>query len=100
MTEQGRTRVIALGERPERTSTRMAVEGVPVMLYRDGERVDAIGTRCTHQGAPLDRGPVRIAGSEATVTCPAHRSVFRLEDGRVARGPARRGTRRSTRCAA
>ena len=64
------------------------VEGSVVLLVRSGDRVFALGNRCTHQGAPLDRGSVKIAGSLATVTCPAHGSTFGLEDGRVMRGPA------------
>ena len=48
----------------------------------------AINNQCTHQGAGLDRGVVRVAGSVRTVTCPAHGSVFRLDDGKVMRPPA------------
>jgi nitrite reductase/ring-hydroxylating ferredoxin subunit len=72
----------------EAKATRVEVHGVAVLLYRSGERLFAIGNRCTHQGAPLDRGAVRIGGSEATVTCAAHGSVFRLTDGAVVRAPA------------
>jgi 3-phenylpropionate/trans-cinnamate dioxygenase ferredoxin subunit len=50
--------------------------------------VFAIANRCTHQGAPLDKGVVRIVGSQRTVTCPAHGSMFDLETGRVMRPPA------------
>ena len=67
---------------------RVAFGEATVLLVRSGERVHAIGNRCTHQGAPLDRGPVKVGGSPATVTCPAHGSMFGLEDGRVLRGPA------------
>jgi nitrite reductase/ring-hydroxylating ferredoxin subunit len=88
MIDDGWTRVAALDDLPEARPVRIDVDGSAVLLYRTGERIFAIGNRCTHQGAPLDRGPVRVAGSEATVTCPVHGSVFRLEDGRVARGPA------------
>jgi nitrite reductase/ring-hydroxylating ferredoxin subunit len=88
MTGDGWTRVMALDEMPESRPTRANVEGVAVLLYRSGERFFAVGARCTHQGAPLDAGLVRLSGSDATVTCPAHGSVFRLEDGRVMRPPA------------
>jgi nitrite reductase/ring-hydroxylating ferredoxin subunit len=64
------------------------LDGVAVLVYRSGERLFAVANRCTHQGAPLNRGRIRIAGSEATVTCPAHGSVFRLTDGAVVRAPA------------
>ena len=48
----------------------------------------AIGNQCAHQGAALDRGVVRIAGSVKTVTCPAHGSMFSLETGKPMRPPA------------
>ena len=47
-----------------------------------------MSNRCTHQGAPLNRGVVRESGSLLTVTCPLHGSTFQLTDGRVMRGPA------------
>jgi nitrite reductase/ring-hydroxylating ferredoxin subunit len=80
--------VVPLEELPERRSTRVMLDEVPVMLYRTDERIYAIGARCTHQGAPLERGPVKVGGSLATVTCQAHGSTFRLDDGAVMRGPA------------
>jgi nitrite reductase/ring-hydroxylating ferredoxin subunit len=82
------TPVIAVEDLREGRATHVQLDDVAVLLVRSGERVFAIGNRCTHQGAPLDRGVVRIGGSMATVTCPAHGSTFRLNDGGVARGPA------------
>ena len=81
---------LPLEDLPESRATKVQLDGTAVLLYRSAERIFAIGNRCTHQGAPLDRGPVKVSGSEATVTCPAHGSMFRLEDGRVMRGPAAR----------
>lgn len=89
MTEAAWTPVVPLDELEDGSSSRVDLDGLAVLVVRSGEDVFAIANRCTHQGAPLDRGPVRIAGSEATVTCPAHGSVFRLSDGRVVRPPAR-----------
>jgi nitrite reductase/ring-hydroxylating ferredoxin subunit len=88
MSDEAWVAVMALDDLRESKATRVDRDGVAVLLYRMGERVFAVGNRCTHQGAPLDRGAVRIAGSEATVTCPAHGSVFRLTDGAVVRAPA------------
>ena len=79
---------LALEDLPEARATRVMVDDAPVLLYRSGDRIFAIGARCTHQGAPLDRGPVKVGGSLATVTCQAHGSMFRLDDGAVMRGPA------------
>jgi nitrite reductase/ring-hydroxylating ferredoxin subunit len=64
------------------------VDGQTVLMLKTGGQLFAIGNQCTHQGAGLDRGVVKIAGSVRTVTCPAHGSVFRLDDGKVMRPPA------------
>lgn len=89
MTEPAWTSVMALEELAEGKPARVSLDGVPVLVLRTGDGVLAVGARCTHQGAPLERGAVRLAGSEATITCPAHGSTFRLSDGRVLRPPAR-----------
>jgi nitrite reductase/ring-hydroxylating ferredoxin subunit len=72
----------------DRKPVRVEVDDSTVLLVRSGDQVFAIGNQCTHQGAALDRGVVRIAGSVRTVTCPAHGSSFRLDDGKVMRPPA------------
>ena len=69
---------------------RVTFEDEPVLVLRAGEDVFAIGNQCTHQGAALDKGVLRLSGSVRTVTCPAHGSMFRLEDGKVMRPPATR----------
>lgn len=79
---------LPLDELPDGRSVHAPAGGEQVMLVRVGDVIYALRNRCTHQGAPLDRGPVKIAGSEATVTCPFHGSTFRLADGGVMRGPA------------
>lgn len=85
---EGWERVIALEMVPEGKGTRAAFDDdIDVLLVRSGDRVFATTLRCTHQGAPLDRGPVG-AGSAPTVICPAHGSMFDLDSGKVMRGPA------------
>jgi nitrite reductase/ring-hydroxylating ferredoxin subunit len=64
------------------------VDGVDVLVVRDGERLFAIGNRCTHQGAPLSKGRVTFSGSVTSVTCPVHGSTFDLATGKVMRAPA------------
>ena len=66
---------------------RVELDGDAVLLVRSGDRLFAMENRCSHQGAPLHRGPVRF-GSPNHVTCPAHGSMFDLQDGAVLRGPA------------
>jgi 3-phenylpropionate/trans-cinnamate dioxygenase ferredoxin subunit len=72
----------------EKRSLRAVVDDGALMLVKDGEQVFAIGNQCTHQGAALDRGVVKIAGSVRTVTCPAHGSMFNLDTGKPMRPPA------------
>jgi len=90
MSEAGWTPVLAFEALPDRRATRTELDGTQILLYRADERIFAIGNRCSHQGAPLDRGAVKVLDAQATVTCPAHGSVFRLTDGAVVRAPAPR----------
>jgi nitrite reductase/ring-hydroxylating ferredoxin subunit/uncharacterized membrane protein len=60
------------------------VEGVPVMLIRDGGTLHALSDRCAHRGGPLHEGAIK----DGCVECPWHGSVFRLEDGSLVRGPS------------
>lgn len=89
-TESDWTPVIATEALSEGRPSKVEAFGTSVMVVRSGETVFAVASRCTHQGAPLDRGVVKAAGSDPTVTCPAHGSVFSLMDGAVRRGPATR----------
>ena len=77
-----------LAELTDRKPVRVDANGSEVLLVRNGDELFAIGNRCSHQGAPLYRGPVRFGGSLRTVQCPVHGSTFELADGKVLRGPA------------
>ncbi len=59
------------------------VDGQPVLLVRDGERIRAIAAQCTHYGAPLAEGLFR----NGNVHCPWHHACFDLATG-APRGPA------------
>jgi len=60
------------------------VEGVPLLVVRDGGEVRVLADRCSHRGGPLSGGEI----SDGCVTCPWHGSRFRLTDGSVEQGPA------------
>jgi nitrite reductase/ring-hydroxylating ferredoxin subunit len=79
---------LPLVDLPERKARKVQVGEKEVLLYRMGESILAVSNMCTHQGAPLNRGVLRAAGSLKTVACPLHGSTFSLADGRVLRGPA------------
>ena len=72
----------------DRKATRVVVDQQAVFVLKADDEVFAIGNQCTHQGAGLDKGVVRIAGSVRSVTCPAHGSMFNLETGKPMRPPA------------
>ncbi len=88
MSRESWTQARILDDLGDRKPVRVDVDGEAVLLLRSEDQVFAIGNQCTHQGAALDRGVVKIAGSVKTVTCPAHGSTFDLETGKVKRPPA------------
>jgi nitrite reductase/ring-hydroxylating ferredoxin subunit len=67
---------------------RIDLDGSAVLLVRNGDEPFATRNRCSHQGAPLHKGPVRFGGLLRTVQCPLHGSTFDLTSGKVLRGPA------------
>lgn len=88
----GGSKWIAL-EPGERDATGDIPEGRPVkaklginalVLVRQGERILALHDQCAHAGGPLSGG-VLVDGC---IECPWHGSRFRLDDGRVVRGPS------------
>jgi nitrite reductase/ring-hydroxylating ferredoxin subunit/uncharacterized membrane protein len=78
------TPVLDAAELAEGQPRCVEVEGTPVMLYRQKNRVYAIGAVCAHAGGPLHEG--KIDG--LTVQCPWHDSVYDLRDGSVVHGPS------------
>nr|WP_274636292.1 Rieske (2Fe-2S) protein [Microbacterium bovistercoris] len=79
----------ALDELSDRAMTRRVVDTVPVLLYRDGDRVQALTDRCSHLSGPLHEGALIEEGRRGMcVVCPWHGSTFALADGSVVHGPA------------
>ncbi|WP_071885939.1 FAD-dependent oxidoreductase [Hymenobacter sedentarius] len=75
---------IALTDLAEGALVRGHAFGEPVLLVRQGEELLAIGARCTHFGAPLEKG--LLVGD--TVRCPWHHACFSLRTGAALRAPA------------
>ncbi len=57
---------------------------IGIVLVRRGERVHAMGARCSHAGGPLDQGWVL----DGTLVCPWHGSRYDLETGQPSSGPS------------
>ena len=54
------------------------VDGERVAVFRDGDRLYALGNVCAHQGGPLGEGRVR----DGCAVCPWHGYEYRLESGK------------------
>lgn len=76
--------VLSEAELSEGNLRKVDLDGVSVVLYRDGSQIHALDSVCSHMGGPLEKGTV----SDGCVTCPWHGSTFRLSDGDIVRGPA------------
>ncbi len=82
--------VLPLAELEEQVPHRVAVwdevarKEIGIVLVRRGERVHAMGARCSHAGGPLDQGWVL----DGTLVCPWHGSRYDLETGQPSTGPS------------
>ena len=63
------------------------VEGLDakVLLLNAGGKVQAVGPKCTHYGAPLVKG---VLGTNGKITCPWHGACFNTKTGDIEDGPA------------
>jgi nitrite reductase/ring-hydroxylating ferredoxin subunit/uncharacterized membrane protein len=64
--------------------TRVDVDGIPAVLFKEGKAIYAMAATCSHLAGPLDEGRVE----NGVVYCPWHNSGFRLCDGSVSNSPA------------
>ncbi|MEV6611899.1 Rieske 2Fe-2S domain-containing protein [Kutzneria sp. NPDC051319] len=61
---------------------------IPVLVVRRGGEFSVLHDLCSHMSGPLSEGKLTEVGGVDCVRCPWHGSVFRLDDGRPAHGPA------------
>ncbi|QKW26068.1 Rieske (2Fe-2S) protein [Streptomyces seoulensis] len=77
--------VAELADLPDGTPVRREIDGIAVVVVRQGPRtVYVLAERCSHMAGPLSEGAVE----EGCLRCPWHGSVFRLSDGWNVQGPA------------
>ncbi|HEY2175500.1 MAG TPA: Rieske (2Fe-2S) protein [Mycobacteriales bacterium] len=73
---------------PKGKPARRALFDVPLVVVRSGRKARVLAAQCSHLSGPLDEGAVVEIRGAPCVVCPWHQSTFRLDDGRVVRGPA------------
>ncbi|KAK9421409.1 putative Rieske domain-containing protein [Seiridium unicorne] len=61
------------------------IEGAKVLLVNAAGKIQAIGPKCTHYGAPLSKGVLTKSGR---ITCPWHGACFSAKTGDVEDAPA------------
>ncbi|KAI1207381.1 uncharacterized protein F4807DRAFT_435582 [Annulohypoxylon truncatum] len=61
------------------------VEGGKVLLLNAGGKIQALGAKCTHYGAPLAKGVLTKSGR---LTCPWHGACFNGQTGDIENAPA------------
>jgi nitrite reductase/ring-hydroxylating ferredoxin subunit len=76
--------VLPEAELPENELRQVLAHGMPVLLLRRGDRIDAMAGTCSHLGGPLAEGSLE----DRSVVCPWHGSRFALDSGAVLNGPA------------
>lgn len=75
--------VAGLDEVREREPLAVDAHGYRVALFRIGDAISALWSRCPHAGGPLDEGYV----NGDVVACPWHGGMFRVSDGECLGGP-------------
>ncbi len=78
------TPIASVNDIEENTPYRFEVNDVPILVVRANREFHALSDVCTHLGRPLSGGEVH----DGCITCPAHGSTFKLENGAVVTGPA------------
>jgi nitrite reductase (NADH) small subunit len=66
-----------VSEIPDDGGLRVSVEGRNIALFREGDRIYAVGDSCPHMGAALSEGFI----DGKCVVCPWHGWIFDLETG-------------------
>ncbi len=77
-------RAMSDADLPEGEPKRLRIRGVQIVLIRHEGHIYALADTCSHMGASLSRGILR----DGIIQCPWHGSRFKLENGRVIRGPS------------
>ncbi len=75
---------LKLSQLIEDKPVKIEVNGQPVCVVKNGEKVFAVGDTCSHSEASLAEGEVR----DGKIECWLHGAEFDLDTGEVVTGPA------------
>lgn len=76
--------VAALNQVPESDILKLQVEGISLILNRQGVNVTCYRNACSHLEYPIDMGKV----SNGIITCPFHKYQYELDSGKCVNAPA------------
>ena len=81
-----------LEDLPDGRLHQRVVEGIPLVVFREGDRVSVLSDVCSHLSGPLHEGKLKSSNladdGGPCVVCPWHKSTFSLHTGEVVAGPA------------
>lgn len=72
--------VLSKTDLPDGSRRVVTVAGREVLLINHGDEIRAVGNRCTHMQARMEKGDVTEDG---VIVCPRHHSAFDLGTGAV-----------------
>ncbi|KNH16760.1 (2Fe-2S)-binding protein [Arthrobacter sp. ZBG10] len=94
---QGWHKLAPLADLPDGKLTKRDVAGIPLLVHREGNRINVLSDVCSHLSGPLHEGKLKAAAeipggtagdNQPCVVCPWHKSTFALRTGEVLSGPA------------
>jgi nitrite reductase/ring-hydroxylating ferredoxin subunit len=74
------TDVLSEADLPQGARRLVTVAGKEILLVNHQDRIHAVGARCPHQQAKMEKGELTEDGA---IVCPRHHSVFALDTGQV-----------------
>jgi nitrite reductase/ring-hydroxylating ferredoxin subunit len=75
--------VTVLNRVPESGILTVQIEGISLILNRQGMNVTCYRNACTHLEYPIDMGKV----SNGIITCPFHKFQYKLDSGKCLNAP-------------
>lgn len=76
-----RVSIGSLADYQDGSAVARTVEGLGVVVWRDGDDVCVVRNHCPHLGLSLTKGPGGMHVEDGTITCPWHSSRFDLCSG-------------------